>query len=231
MKKITIMAFASILMIAGCSSGGSSSNKELDTTSTNSVLVQSLEETNDDIIVTKENYRDFPVSNEENFAFILKDGEYWIESCNSKDKVIVVPEKVKGTIVVGLLEQSMGLLDCEAIVLPDSIKTIDSGAFVSDEKMKYIYLGQSLETIGAQAFTGCTSLSEIYFPKTMKNIELCTPANGKNITDIYIPAGADNITSLGFKEGLPNMVVHTPSGSVAEQMAIEAGFEVKNDYE
>ena len=231
MKKITGMTFALFLICMGCSNGNSDNTKASSVEMTGTVTVQSTNEVNNDAVATKDNYRSFPESNADDFSFVLRDGEYWVESCSSTDKVVVVPSMKDGVSVVGINEQSMALLDCEAIVLPDSIKTIKNAAFVSDEKMKYIYLGQSLETIGSQAFTGCISLSEIYFPKTMKNIELCTPANGENITDMYIPAGADNITSLGFKENLPNMVVHTPAGSLAEQMAIEAGFEVKNDYE
>ncbi len=63
--------------------------------------------------------------------------------------------------------------DCDAleyIILPDSVRRIERGAFVTCEDLEYIYLPEDLEYIGTDAFWCCDQLSYVYVPDSVTEI-------------------------------------------------------------
>ncbi|HNZ50026.1 MAG TPA: leucine-rich repeat protein [Bacilli bacterium] len=100
-------------------------------------------------------------------------------------------------------------------ILPSTVKTIESGAFMSCTSLTSISLPQNLEYIGSFAFTssglkeisipanvttangvfsGCQSLTKAVFQSGFKKIEASTFAGCSNLTSLTIP---DTVTTIG----------------------------------
>ena len=234
MKK-TILLFTVLCLLGGCSKPNADvSNEEAqentqEVAQTTEETSQEVEKQNDE--VTFENFRDFPESNPEDFSGELTDDGYVITSYNGSDKVIVVPKEIDGKKVVGLDNYSLSGNDiCEAIVLPDTVEFIGDHAFNMDRNLKYIYLGTGLKEIGFLPFENC-SIETVYFYEGLTYMEAGFAAC-KKVTDVWIPASLTEIPKgIAGISSCPNMVVHTPAGSIAEADAESHGIPVVNDYD
>lgn len=82
----------------------------------------------------------------------------WLVDC--KDKTKKSYSVADGTIGIG----SCAFLDCIAltdVVLPNSVKIIDSAAYAYCTALANLVIGEGVETIGSQAFWGCASLKNV----------------------------------------------------------------------
>ena len=76
------------------------------------------------------------------------------------------------------------------IILPNTLREIDTEAFLEVKKLKDITLPEGLVTIGKRAFKDCTSLTDPKFPSTLKEI----------LSEAY--SGILNIKNIKFNEGI-----------------------------
>ena len=76
------------------------------------------------------------------------------------------------------------------INLPNTLREIDTEAFLKVKKLKDITLPEGLVTIGKRAFKDCISLTDPKFPSTLKEI----------LSEAY--SGIDNIKNIKFNEGI-----------------------------
>lgn len=76
------------------------------------------------------------------------------------------------------------------INLPNTLREIDTEAFLEVKKLKDITLPEGLVTIGKRAFKDCTSLTDPKFPSTLKEI----------LSEAY--SGILNIKNIKFNEGI-----------------------------
>ena len=103
---------------------------------------------------------------------LLEDGTYAIQStANGKNVTkIVIPDTHLGKIVSTIKSGAFsGKSQLEEIIIPDSIKTIESSAFYGCQNLVNLDLG-SVEKIGDSAFANCNSLKEIVIPNSVKEI-------------------------------------------------------------
>ncbi len=131
----------------------------------------------------------------ENENFCSIDGILYNKSC---DEIIVVPKKVSGEIQI-----------------PDGIKTITDGAFVSCVNIEKIILPESVEYIGRDAFRYCYNLADIEV--------------GKSITHIGISAFEETAywqDKSNWEEGvlyLGNYVIDTDVSNTPETLYVKNG--------
>ena len=120
---------------------------------------------------------------------------------------------------------------CEAIVLPDTVRYLGKTAFAIDEALKYVYLGKSIETVEDDIFNGCGSLEEVTFPEGTKSIGTLVFWGTSSIKSITIPASVTEITEYFYfvKNCNPDVEIHTPKGSKAEEVAKAMKLKVVND--
>ena len=226
-KKIALLAI--ICAALGC---GSEKPKETaDETASESAgsaeTNTETQQTDTATTVTKENFMSFPVTPESEFTGTAYEDGYEIQSCSSKDAVIVVPEEINGLKVLSIGNYALCDLECEAIVLPDTVKYIGEAALSLNSNMKYVYLGNSVENIGELAFNSDNSLVEINLPESTKSVNQLA-AYCKSLERVYAPAGLTDIQYYLLFE-CPNATVYTPAGSAAEASANEAGIPVVNE--
>ena len=182
--------------------------------------------------VTEKNFKDFPETDKKYFSYNDWNEGIVIEGCSSEEKVVVVPKEINGKPVLAIGERGLAnMQNCEAVVLPDTVRVISKSAFTVDKAMKFVYLGTSLKKIGDLAFNGCSKLEFVEFPEGLESIGKLTFSHNVVIKYIKIPASVTEITDVFYfpENSNKNVEIHTPKGSKAEEVANHLELKVVND--
>ena len=119
--------------------------------------------------------------------------EAYVYACQkSASGTVTIPAQWNGLPVTSI--HSHAFDNCSGvtkIILPDSIKTIESYAFFSCGMLE-ISIPASVSTIGASAFYGCKALKKLALPEGLKTIrrQLFTYSG---VQAVYIPASVTSI--------------------------------------
>ena len=123
----------------------------------------------------------------------LNNAEAYVYACQkSASGTVTIPAQWNGLPVTSI--HSHAFDNCSSvtkIILPDSIKTIESYAFFSCGILE-ISIPTSVSTIGASAFYGCKALKKLALPEGLKTIsrQLFTYSG---VQAVYIPASVTSI--------------------------------------
>ena len=169
-----------------------------------------------------------PYTDESYFKYRnIDDNTCEIISNESEDRIIKVPEEISGRKVVGIAKYAfINNKITEYIILPDAVEYIDDNAFVNDEALRYIDFGKNLKKVGYGTFNN-VNLETVDFPEGMESMN--SPFGFvDNLKDVYIPASVTNITKIASTKMTPNIVIVTPAGSKAEEIAKRDGLPVRN---
>lgn len=108
----------------------------------------------------------------------------------------------------------------ESISLPVGLKTIPVRAFKGCTNLKKVTFNNVLETICGAAFCECSSLEEVSLPESVMQIDPWAFAFCGELKSITIPNPNTVIIDTAFSNS-PNLTIHAPAGSNAEQYAKE----------
>ncbi len=169
---------------------------------------------------------------------VLDDGTAAITQYNGSDAVVTIPATIDGYTVTAIGEKAFfwrediteiilpdsvttlqygAFLECGAldtIVLPDGITDISDMAFQGCRKLTSVTLGDKVERIGDSAFLGCSSLETLLLPESVTEIAEYAFWNCGALKSMVIP---DNVTQLGSSafEGCSALESVTLGASVA----------------
>ena len=233
MNKLIKLGLVSLLAlpIVGCAkqdklvSENTNTTKETRETENNTATTNNYE-------VTEKNFKDFPETDKKYFSYNDWNEGIVIEGCSSEEKVVVVPKEINGKPVLAIGERGLAnMQNCEAVVLPDTVRVISKSAFTVDKIMKFVYLGTSLKKIDDLAFNGCSKLEFVEFPEGLESIGKLTFSHNVVIKYIKIPASVTEITDVFYfpENSNKNVEIHTPKGSKAEEVANHLELKVVND--
>lgn len=141
----------------------------------------------------------------------LNNAEACVYRCQkSASGTVTIPAQWNGLPVTSI--HSYAFDNCSGvtkIILPDSIKTIESFAFFSCGMLE-ISIPASVSTIGASAFYGCKALKKLPLPEGLKTIrrQLFTYSG---VQAVYIPA---SVTSIEAYASHDNSDAKTPLKAV-----------------
>lgn len=141
----------------------------------------------------------------------LNNAEAYVYACQkSASGTVTIPAQWNGLPVTSI--HSYAFDNCSGvtkIILPDSIKTIESFAFSSCGMLE-ISIPASVSTIGASAFYGCKALKKLALPEGLKTIrrQLFTYSG---VQAVYIPA---SVTSIEAYASHDNSDAKTPLKAV-----------------
>ena len=236
MNKKLLTGLCAAVLLSGLVGCGPKEPKQDTTTSTSTNETKETENkttaTTNSSEVTEKNFKDFPETDEKYFSYDEWQEGYVIYSCTSDDKVVRVPKEIKGKPVIAIGERGLANLKyCEAIVLPDTVRYIGVGAFAIDNKLKYVHFGKSIETVEDDVFNSDSSLESVVFPEGTKSIGTLVFWGTRSIKSITIPASVTEITDIFYfvDNCNPDVEIHTPKGSKAEEVAKTMGLKVVND--
>ena len=236
MNKKLLTGLCAAVLLSGLVGCGPKEPKQDTTTSTSTNETKETENkttaTTNSSEVTEKNFKDFPETDEKYFSYDEWQEGYVIYSCTSDDKVVRVPKEIKGKPVIAIGERGLAnLKHCEAIVLSDTVRYIGKGAFTIDNKLKYVHFGKSIETVEDDVFNSDSSLESVVFPEGTKSIGTLVFWGTRSIKSITIPASVTEITDIFYfvDNCNPDVEIHTPKGSKAEEVAKTMGLKVVND--
>ena len=95
------------------------------------------------------------------FKYTVNNGEATITKCLVTGTV-VIPEELGGYPVTTIGENSFAMGDLKSVVIPDSVTTIENGAFYNCGYLNTITFGKNVTRVGDSAFHGCVSLKTVY---------------------------------------------------------------------
>ena len=85
------------------------------------------------------------------------------------------------------------------IVIPDSVKSIGTNAFLDCSELKSVEIPNSVTNIGIYAFRGCSGLTSIVLPDNGVHVEGGAFANCTSLASVAIPESVDGINESTFK--------------------------------
>ncbi len=109
-------------------------------------------------------------------------------------KELIVPA---GTEIIGDCEYYGE--DYERIVLPPSVKCIETSAF-SEAKCREIVLPEGLEEIREWAFMGCPALKSVVFPRSLKTLGSMAFMGCRALERVVFSDGPEILESATFKD-------------------------------
>ena len=150
-----------------------------------------------------------PVISEEEFNTIV---------CKrfSDEETIVVPDWVSSI-------ADLAFSNChkmKKVIFPSGINRIGEGAFQKCKSLRNIDIPESVHCIENGTFYGCSNLSTIVIPKNVSSIGDGAFYNCKKLISITISENTTDINKSAFYK-CPNLTIHAPAGSYAEQYAKE----------
>jgi hypothetical protein len=87
-----------------------------------------------------------------------------------------------------------------SFTVPNSVTTIDQGAFHGCTGLTSVTIGNSVTDISAQAFMGCTGLTSVTIPDSVTNIGSSAFRGCTGLTSVTIPDSVTNIGSFAFMD-------------------------------
>ena len=232
MNKLIKLGLVSLLAlhIVGCAKQENATSENTNTTTeTKDTKKQELTNNSE---VTKDNFKNFPETDKKYFSYNNWNEGIVIEGCSSEEKIVVVPKEINGKPVLAIGERGLAnMQNCEAVVLPDTVRVISKSAFTVDKVMKFVYLGTSLKKIGDLAFNGCSKLEFVEFPEGLESIGKLTFSHNVVIKYIKIPSSVTELPNVFFfrENSNSDVEIHTPKGSKAEEVANYLELKVVND--
>jgi len=114
--------------------------------------------------------------------------------------VITIPEKIDGYTVTAIGYRAfINKQYLTGVQLPDSVITIESGAFQNCTSLRSFELPPELKTLGGSAFYGCASLKMIHIPKSIESVG---DYDGYKKAGPFATSGIEVVT---FEEGTTNV--------------------------
>ena len=146
------------------------------------------------------------------YEYLEVDGGIDIHEYMGEEEVVAIPSEINGKTVVSISGWRKDI--AKEIIIPDTVKKIDKGAFKTCYSLEKVTFGKGIEEIGETAFFLCKSLVEVRFVDGVKKIS--SGAFPTTKADVYIPGYVEEIQFGAFGS---ETTIHAPSGSVAEAFA------------
>lgn len=124
------------------------------------------------------------------------DGQVRILAVTRSEEEIVIPENIEGLSVTAIGEEAFYQNPCRSVTLPDTLRTIDAGAFYRCYYLEEIRIPAAVTEIGSGAFFRTSSLRNIWVAEG--NTAYCdldgVLLSGDKTTLIHYPEGRTEAT-------------------------------------
>lgn len=128
------------------------------------------------------------------FEYVVVDGGYKISKCTASI-ITEIPAVRNGVPVIAIGENAFaGFTGASDLVIPDSIKTIETKAFYGCTTVKSLTLSKNLKSIGDGAFLGCSGIESVTLPDSLTEVGDNAFRRCDHIKDVKF---GNNITKVG----------------------------------
>lgn len=118
----------------------------------------------------------------------------WIREYRGKDKDVVIPEKIDGRTVVGILEYAFSSCsNITSIVISNSVTSIGGNSFEGCDNLTKITIPNGVISIGEMAFYYCDSLESVTIPDSVISIGYSAFCGYSSLKSIIISNGLTSI--------------------------------------
>lgn len=113
-----------------------------------------------------------------------------IGNYNFRDSGVEVLEYADG--IETIRKTCSYMTNVQKIIIPESVTSIEAGAFDNDVSLPEITFPSGLTYIGASAFYNCLNLSSVTIPKSVTSVGW-GPFSNSGLTDIYFEDGTETV--------------------------------------
>ena len=114
-----------------------------------------------------------------------------------------IPKKQFQTVIINggdtIKEYEFSSGNLKSIELPNSITTIERGAFMGCSNLMSITIPNSVTSIGERVFSWCTSLTSVTILGSIKRLEPAIFENCSSLENVYIEEGISSIAYSAFE--------------------------------
>lgn len=135
---------------------------------------------------------------ESRLGYRIENNEVVITSeghCNSD---LIIPSEIEGKKVTKIANSAFFSSNIESVVVPNTVKIIEDGAFQSCKSLKTVTLPNELQSLGGGAFMSCEKLENISLGNNITVINNLTFAGCLNLKNITIPYSVTTINNNCF---------------------------------
>lgn len=180
-------------------------------------------------IIASESVADLTVQTSGDWGYsVFSDGTVVIRGYRGDDETVTIPSQINGRTVTEIDDLAIFIgtnpLDTtNEIILPNTIRKINAGAFTNYINLVKINIPDSLKEIGARAFYGCSSLKTVNLNKVEKLgfgvFEKCSA-----LEQITIPGTIKTIPEWAFHKctGLKSLVINSGVTTIEKEAALNA---------
>jgi len=137
---------------------------------------------------------------------LLDDGTYSVElkSKSNCPENVIIPSSYNGKAVTVIASKAFksGIFSAneliKSVVIPNSIKRIESDAFFNCSSLKSILIPDSVTHIGDNAFACCNSLTDVTIPESVSEIPSNAFNGCKALRSVTLPQSIKSIGSFAF---------------------------------
>ena len=138
------------------------------------------------------------------------DGKYAeVIGYSGSSKRVIIAEEYNGVPVTRIGAQAFKYKGITSVVMPSTLKYIDSEAFFSCRRIRYIIIPEGVTKIGEAAFAGCDLLTNVFIPSSVTHIGDSAFCLNDSLRSIIIPEGVTSIGNSTFWDcpSLENIVI------------------------
>lgn len=178
-------------------------------------------------IIASESVADLTVQTSGDWGYsVFSDGTVVIRGYRGDDETVTIPSQINGRTVTEIDDLAIFIgtnpLDTtKEIILPNTIRKINAGAFTNCINLAKINIPDSLKEIGTRAFYGCSSLKTVNLNKVEKLgfgvFEKCSA-----LEQITIPGTIKTIPEWAFHKctGLKSLVINSGVTTIEKEAAL-----------
>lgn len=147
------------------------------------------------------------VSAEGVFSYLIAEGEVIITGYTGEEETVTVPAELEGLPVTTVGELAFESAGMKELILPESIRVLEDGAFYDCAALERVTLG-GIAYIGEVAFADCVRLQEVHLPATLEVLGLQAFSGCDSLAVLTVGEGCETYSSAG------NCIIETATGAL-----------------
>ena len=174
------------------------------------------------------------------FVFEDRNGEVFVASYSGKDEVLTIPAQHNGKPVTGIASNAISSENLKTVVLPETITTIEEGAFTECTALHTLYLYDTVSEMTDKSFSNCpiaqVCLNSVYekkyYAEGAGKLELLYSQRNAQVPKLIIVSGSSGIYSVDSNRMEEALTRDLDVVNFALQIGIPSSFSMRilEDY-